>query len=132
MGACPLHSGPSLICRAIGLRSWRERVAQPVEHVTFNHGVVGSSPTALTKKIGVAAGSHVTCISMYGLLRTVASSHTVIKLPVSDDGKQRIEGIVRSVMNDIVPSECGAVRYTPFTELEQLRDQRRHALGKTD
>ena len=26
-----------------------ERVAQAVEHVTFNHGVVGSSPTALTK-----------------------------------------------------------------------------------
>jgi hypothetical protein len=25
-----------------------ERVAQLVEHVTFNHGVVGSSPTALT------------------------------------------------------------------------------------
>src|SRR5713226_6521748 len=28
-----------------------ERVAQAVEHVTFNHGVVGSSPTALTNKI---------------------------------------------------------------------------------
>ena len=28
-----------------------ERVAQPVEHVTFNHGVLGSSPSALTKKI---------------------------------------------------------------------------------
>ena len=28
-----------------------ERVAQTVEHVTFNHGVVGSSPTALTKEI---------------------------------------------------------------------------------
>src|SRR5690242_19460142 len=27
-----------------------ERVAQAVEHVTFNHGVVGSSPTALTKQ----------------------------------------------------------------------------------
>jgi hypothetical protein len=26
-----------------------ERVAQTVEHVTFNHGVVGSIPTALTK-----------------------------------------------------------------------------------
>ena len=25
-----------------------ERVAQLVEHVTFNHGVVGSRPTALT------------------------------------------------------------------------------------
>lgn len=29
-------------------RPW-ERVAQPVEHVTFNHGVLGSSPSALTK-----------------------------------------------------------------------------------
>ena len=28
-----------------------ERVAQSVEHVTFNHGVVGSIPTALTNKI---------------------------------------------------------------------------------
>ena len=27
-----------------------ERVAQVVEHVTFNHGVAGSSPAALTKK----------------------------------------------------------------------------------
>ena len=28
-----------------------ERVAQMVEHVTFNHGVLGSSPSALTNKI---------------------------------------------------------------------------------
>jgi putative SOS response-associated peptidase YedK len=28
-----------------------ERVAQMVEHVTFNHGVLGSIPSALTKKI---------------------------------------------------------------------------------
>ena len=28
-----------------------ERVAQAVEHVTFNHGVAGSSPAALTKLI---------------------------------------------------------------------------------
>jgi hypothetical protein len=35
----PLHSAPS------------ERVAQVVEHVTFNHGVAGSSPAALTNKI---------------------------------------------------------------------------------
>ena len=27
-----------------------ERVAQAVEHVTFNHGVEGSSPSALTKE----------------------------------------------------------------------------------
>ena len=31
---------------------WRaEPVAQSVEHVTFNHGVVGSSPTGLTTKV---------------------------------------------------------------------------------
>jgi hypothetical protein len=29
-------------------RASSERVAQTVEHVTFNHGVVGSIPTALT------------------------------------------------------------------------------------
>jgi hypothetical protein len=28
-----------------------ERVAQAVEHVTFNHGVEGSSPSALTNQI---------------------------------------------------------------------------------
>ena len=28
-----------------------EPVAQSVEHVTFNHGVLGSSPSALTKEI---------------------------------------------------------------------------------
>jgi hypothetical protein len=32
----------------LGYRTRGERVAQSVEHVTFNHGVVGSSPTALT------------------------------------------------------------------------------------
>ena len=37
--AGPLHSAAS------------ERVAQVVEHVTFNHGVEGSSPSALTKCI---------------------------------------------------------------------------------
>ena len=34
-----------------------ERVAQPVEHVTFNHGVLGSSPSALTKYL-VSTGSY--------------------------------------------------------------------------
>ena len=29
----------------------RERVAQSVEHLTFNQGVLGSSPSALTNKI---------------------------------------------------------------------------------
>lgn len=33
-----------------------ERVAQAVEHVTFNHGVVGSSPTALTNLITSLSG----------------------------------------------------------------------------
>jgi hypothetical protein len=43
-----MMSGPTaLAVAALG----SERVAQPVEHVTFNHGVLGSSPSALTKKI---------------------------------------------------------------------------------
>src|SRR4051794_6922810 len=33
------------------LPSTSERVAQPVEHLTFNQEVLGSSPSALTKKI---------------------------------------------------------------------------------
>jgi hypothetical protein len=32
-------------------RIWNERVAQSVEHLTFNQGVLGSSPSALTNKI---------------------------------------------------------------------------------
>ena len=39
-----------------------ERVAQVVEHVTFNHGVEGSSPSALT-------------IESFGLLRLYPLSH---------------------------------------------------------
>jgi hypothetical protein len=33
----------------LSIEDAHERVAQSVEHVTFNHGVVGSIPTALTK-----------------------------------------------------------------------------------
>jgi hypothetical protein len=40
----PHHAGPY----TAGLS---ERVAQVVEHVTFNHGVEGSSPSALTIEI---------------------------------------------------------------------------------
>jgi hypothetical protein len=31
--------------------SLQEPVAQPVEHVTFNHGVLGSSPSGLTTQV---------------------------------------------------------------------------------
>jgi hypothetical protein len=34
-----------------GTASWIERVAQSVEHLTFNQGVPGSSPGALTNEI---------------------------------------------------------------------------------
>jgi hypothetical protein len=37
------------VCAGIMLELESERVAQAVEHVTFNHGVEGSSPSALTK-----------------------------------------------------------------------------------
>ncbi len=40
-----------------------ERVAQPVEHVTFNHGVLGSSPSALTNQINHLADFHLPSIS---------------------------------------------------------------------
>ena len=35
-----------------------ERVAQMVEHVTFNHGVLGSIPSALTNKINYLHLNH--------------------------------------------------------------------------
>jgi hypothetical protein len=47
----PADSGTeSGLFRRDHARSWSERVAQAVEHVTFNHGVAGSSPAALTNK----------------------------------------------------------------------------------
>ena len=39
-------AAPSLPARAF----FAEPVAQPVEHVTFNHGVLGSSPSGLTTR----------------------------------------------------------------------------------
>jgi hypothetical protein len=38
--------------RLLSMEGAHERVAQSVEHVTFNHGVVGSIPTALTIRSG--------------------------------------------------------------------------------
>ncbi len=37
--------------RRLSKTSGFERVAQSVEHLTFNQGVLGSSPSALTNKI---------------------------------------------------------------------------------
>src|SRR6516225_3388505 len=38
-------------CSKLFSKEWRaEPVAQSVEHVTFNHGVLGSSPSGLTTK----------------------------------------------------------------------------------
>jgi hypothetical protein len=45
----PSRQTRNAFTRDIVLELESERVAQAVEHVTFNHGVVGSSPTALTK-----------------------------------------------------------------------------------
>ena len=50
-GVAARHASPNVRTRWRSLRSHQrpwERVAQPVEHVTFNHGVLGSSPSALT------------------------------------------------------------------------------------
>ena len=44
---------PAAMMEELQIRHTWERVAQSVEHVTFNHGVVGSSPTALTNSINV-------------------------------------------------------------------------------
>src|ERR1700726_4759946 len=53
----PAASSAHSACRAIDphqaapyTAGLSERVAQVVEHVTFNHGVEGSSPSALTKQ----------------------------------------------------------------------------------
>jgi hypothetical protein len=37
--------------------SLKEPVAQPVEHVTFNHGVLGSSPSGLTTRVTHVSGT---------------------------------------------------------------------------
>ena len=53
-GVAPTQRGWSMIPKSQELvfakdHAKSERVAQAVEHVTFNHGVEGSSPSALTK-----------------------------------------------------------------------------------
>jgi hypothetical protein len=45
----PRDKRENAFTRDIMLEPKSERVAQAVEHVTFNHGVEGSSPSALTK-----------------------------------------------------------------------------------
>jgi hypothetical protein len=54
----------------------------------------------------------------------------VIKFLPGENGGQRIQAQVRSV--DRLHTVCNQVPFTPFPELEQLRTQRRHALGKAD
>ena len=57
----------------------------------------------------------------------------VIKFPPSENGKQRIDGKVWSLRSSPTASaRCNDLPYTPFPELERLRAQRRHALGKAD
>ena len=51
------------------LKRQSERVAQAVEHVTFNHGVVGSSPTALTKSTFVQPAHNTRHFSNQALAR---------------------------------------------------------------
>gem|GEM_PF-4377259 len=46
------HNASAMAAVLMPSRGQSERVAQPVEHVTFNHGVLGSSPSALTKQLG--------------------------------------------------------------------------------
>ncbi len=45
----PLSIDASRRCRYFSLAPLEERVAQLVEHLTFNQRVMGSSPIALTK-----------------------------------------------------------------------------------
>jgi hypothetical protein len=57
----------------------------------------------------------------------------VVRFPPSENGKQRIEGQVKSVSTaPSASATCNHVPFTPFPELERLRAQRRHALGKAD
>ena len=56
------------------LKRQSERVAQAVEHVTFNHGVVGSSPTALTN-------DPATCESMTAIARPMNYAAVRISQP---------------------------------------------------
>ncbi|HTO63639.1 MAG TPA: hypothetical protein VMM15_20560 [Bradyrhizobium sp.] len=67
------------------------------------------------------------------LLATHDPLLAIVRFPPSEAGKQRIEGHVRTgVSRPSASSRCNDAPYTPFPELEHLRDQRRHALGKTD
>jgi hypothetical protein len=67
------------------------------------------------------------------LLTTHDQLLAVVRFPPSENGKQRIEGQVRSLSTaPSASATCNNVPYTPFPELEQLRAQRRRALGKAD
>jgi hypothetical protein len=57
----------------------------------------------------------------------------VVTFPPSENGRQRIEGKIWS-SNRLYSYAlaCKPVPFTPFPELEQLRAQRRRALGKAD
>jgi hypothetical protein len=57
----------------------------------------------------------------------------VITFPPGENGRQRIEGKIWSG-DRLYPyaMACKPVPFTPFSELEQLRAQRRHALGRAD
>jgi hypothetical protein len=67
------------------------------------------------------------------LWATHAVLDAVITFPPSENGKQRIEASVRSVDRlKSASAKCIQAPYAPFPEIEQLRDRRRHALGKVD
>jgi hypothetical protein len=56
-----------------------------------------------------------------------------VTLLPGENGGQRIEGKVWSIdQRGSSALPCNHVPFTPFPELEHLRAQRRHALGKTD
>jgi hypothetical protein len=56
-----------------------------------------------------------------------------VTFPPSENGKQRIEGEVRSMDRlNTVSDKCSRAPFIPFPELEQIRAKRRQALGKAD
>ena len=57
----------------------------------------------------------------------------IVKFPPSDNGPQKIVAQVRGGIGPpSATSTCFKEHYAPFPEIEHLRAQRRHALGKSD
>jgi hypothetical protein len=98
-----------------------------------------AGPAEFTPKFSGKRPISIYCVQVDLIMtnRILFITHDVLKaiitFPPGENGGQRIEGKVWSAGRlDSAPAACNPVPFTPFPEPEQLRTQRRRALGKAD